>query len=283
MSKGALYIVATPIGNLSDITHRAIEVLRQVDYIAAEDTRHSKILLSHYQISTPMLALHEHNETQQYKKIIELLAQGKTVALISDAGTPLISDPGYRLVHEVAEQGFSVVPIPGACAGIAALSVSGLPTDRFVFEGFLPAKAGTKTRVLEQLIHEERTMIFYEAPHRVLASLKTLMTVFGGARKIVVARELTKKFETIYRDTLENMIDYFVQHEGEIKGELVLLVAGCERAAEQELNGKDHALLKTLLDAVSTKQASQLASEITGKKKNLFYQYALQIKGEGDD
>ncbi|HSW70862.1 MAG TPA: 16S rRNA (cytidine(1402)-2'-O)-methyltransferase, partial [Gammaproteobacteria bacterium] len=197
MSIGVLYIVATPIGNLQDITFRAIDTLKKANFIVAEDTRHCKVLLLHYGISTPVLSLHEHNERFQIKDILQRLLQGSACALISDAGTPLISDPGYRLVQEARAAGVTLVPLPGPCAAIAALSVSGLATDRFVFEGFLPTKTEARQKYLEKLLEESRTLVFYEAPHRILAVLKDLNLIFGQERKAVIAREMTKFYETI--------------------------------------------------------------------------------------
>lgn len=277
---GVLYIVSTPIGNLEDITFRAVQTLKSVDLIAAEDTRHSKILLTHFDIHTSMLSLHDHNETQKSEKIITLLSEGKSIALISDAGTPLISDPGYHLVKAVVNEGFEVVAVPGATAAIAALTVSGLPTDRFVFEGFIAVKKAAREKQLQALLHEERTMIFYEAPHRLFKSLKTLQSMFGDGRHAVVARELTKRFETVYRDNLAALTTYFSQHEDEIRGEIVIIIAGCEKKSEQSLNRDDENLLRLLLNELSIKTASQLAAKITGKKRNDFYNKALELKGE---
>src|SRR5215208_3969204 len=199
---GLLYVVATPIGNLQDMSLRAIEILKQVDVILAEDTRHATKLLNHYSIQKPMISMHEFNENKKMHSILERVHEGKSVALISDAGTPLISDPGFPLVREARKQGINISPIPGPCAAIAALSAAGLPTDRFSFEGFLPAKSEARIDYLNQLKHEKRTLIFYEAPHRLMACLNAMAEVYGKHHHIVVARELTKKYESILDGSL---------------------------------------------------------------------------------
>ncbi|MGD9109141.1 MAG: 16S rRNA (cytidine(1402)-2'-O)-methyltransferase [Gammaproteobacteria bacterium] len=275
----SLYIVATPIGNLSDISQRAIDTLQTVDLIAAEDTRHSAKLLQHFNITTKMLPLHDFNEEQQTKKILQILKQGQSIALISDAGTPLISDPGYRLVSEVRQAGIEVVPIPGACAMIAALSVSGLPSDKFRFEGFLPAKQHARLEHLKNLVTETCTLIFYESPHRILKSLQDMLTIFGEDRQVVIARELTKKFETIYDDNLKNLIKYFAENPEKQCGEFVVLVHGETKQKITEITDEDLKILNILLEELSVKQASHLAAKITGKKKNVLYKLALQSKG----
>jgi 16S rRNA (cytidine1402-2'-O)-methyltransferase len=270
-----LFIVATPIGNLQDISQRAIETLEQVDLIAAEDTRHSKRLLNHLGVTTKMISLHEHNEEKQIAKILELLGQGKSIALISDAGTPLVSDPGYRLVYEVRKSNIDVVPIPGACAAIAALSASGLPSDRFLFEGFLSAKQNARLQHLEKLKSETRTIIFYESPHRISVMLQDLLTVFGSERYVVIARELTKLYETIRGDELSNLIEWFELNTEQHCGEFVVLVKGKQKIKKENLTDEDKRILKVLLEELPVKQASHLASKITGKKKNAFYKEAL--------
>ena len=276
-SLGILYIVATPIGNLQDMTLRAIEVLKTVNCIVAEDTRHSQPLLQHYAIKTPMLALHEHNERERTLKLLERLQQGESIALISDAGTPLISDPGYYLVREARVAGVKVVPLPGACAAIAALSVAGLPTDRFIFEGFLPAKAGARLQRLENLRNESRTLIFYEAPHRILDLLQALLQVMGPDRQVVLARELTKLFETIKSDTLAQLIPWVEADSNQQRGEFVVMVEGLQ-AATTETEQEALRILGILLASLPLKQAVTLASEITGQKKNDIYEIALQLK-----
>lgn len=278
IEKGALYVVATPIGNLDDMSPRAIEVLSGVDQIAAEDTRHSKPLLLHFGINTPCQAVHEHNERIIAGKLVKRLEDGESVALISDAGTPLISDPGYHLVSAVQHAGYRIIPVPGPSAMIAALSVSGLPSDRFIFEGFLPAKSAARQRHLETLAGEPRTLIFYEAPHRILETIRDMVVVFGNGRRAVIARELTKLFETVYGGTLEHLLDWVEQDENQQKGEIVLLVHGADRAAEDVDMEEYRRILQILLEEMSLKQAVKLAVAITGIKKNLLYDLAIQIK-----
>lgn len=274
-----LYIVSTPIGNLSDITLRAIEILQSVDWIAAEDTRHSQRLLLHYEIHTPIFSLHEHNEDERIEKIIHLLASGKSVALISDAGTPLISDPGFRLVRAVQKENYKIIPIPGVCAAIAALSASGLPTDHFVFEGFLPVKTAALESHLEKLKNETRTIIFYESVHRITKTLLTMKKIFGKKRIATIARELTKSFETIKQESLENLLTWILENTEQQKGEFVIVLQGAEPQAkfaqEQE---KLMALLKHLLSELSVKQAVSLACKITAFNRRVVYALALQLK-----
>lgn len=271
-----LYIVATPIGNLDDMSQRAIDTLNKVDLIAAEDTRHSSKLLRHFNIATKMLPLHDYNEAQQTQKILQILKQGKSIALISDAGTPLISDPGYRLVSEIRKANIKAVPIPGANALIAALSVSGLPSDRFRFEGFLPAKQHARLECLKNLQTEIATLIFYESPHRILKSLQDMVTIFGEGRQAVIARELTKKFESIYDDTLKNLLEYFIDNQDKQCGEFVILVHGEARQKTAEITREDLKILNILLEELSVKQSAHLAAKITGKKKNVLYQLGIK-------
>ena len=279
--RGKLYIVATPLGHLDDMSFRAIKTLQSVDFIAAEDTRHSAKLLTHYQISTPMISLHDYNEQERHEKIITLIQSGHSVALISDAGTPLISDPGYRLVHAAKKLAIDAIPIPGPCAAIAALSVSGLPTDRFIFEGFLPAKSSARLAQLTALQRETRTMIFYESPHRILACLGDMQTAFGKDREVVVARELTKFFETIYSDSIEKVLQKLSQNPSEQQGEFVILVKGAE-VETRVMDEETTRVLNCLLAELPVKQAVKLASEISGKSKNLLYDLALTLqKGNG--
>lgn len=275
---GILYIVATPIGNLKDITQRAIETLQNVNCIAAEDTRHSKRLLQHLAITTPVVSLHEHNEVERARQLIERLRQGEAIALISDAGTPLISDPGYILVQQVKKAGFPVVPIPGPCAAIAALSVAGLPTDHFVFDGFLPAKSKLRKERLEVLRAESRTIIFYEAPHRILDSLQAMQQVFGPERQMVLARELTKLFETVIAGTIEEIIDWVTQDDNQQRGEIIVLVSGMEVVSSVKEGVSSDKILITLLETLPLKQATEIAAKITGERKNDLYQRALQLK-----
>jgi 16S rRNA (cytidine1402-2'-O)-methyltransferase len=277
---GTLYIVATPIGNSQDITLRAIEILKTVDCIAAEDTRYSVQLLHKFAINTPLLALHQHNEKLATEPLLARLQQGDSIALISDAGTPLISDPGYVLVHEARNCGISVVPIPGACAAIAALSVSGMSAHKFAFEGFLPAKSAARQQALIKLQQEFRTMIFYEAPHRVLACLQDMQIVFGPDRQVVLARELTKMFETVHAATLAELIAWVEKDANQERGEIVLLLAGCE----PELSLGDDLLidktLQLLLDELPLKKAVMLATKLLGKRKNELYQRALDLSAK---
>ena len=273
-SLARLYIVATPIGNLSDITLRAIEVLKSVDWIAAEDTRHSQHLLKHYEINTPCFSVHEHNEDERIEKIIALLADGKSIALISDAGTPLISDPGFRLVRAVRQAHFAVTPIPGACAAIAALSACGIPTDRFIFEGFLPAKKGALESYLKEIKAETRTIVFYESVHRIAKTLPIMQKIIGDDRPACVARELTKSFETIKQGTLQELSDFIIAHPEKQKGEFVIVLQGADVAHQSD--EKLTQLLKILLSELSVKQAVNLAVKITGVSKNTVYDCALR-------
>jgi 16S rRNA (cytidine1402-2'-O)-methyltransferase len=278
-STGTLYVVATPIGNLQDITLRAIEVLKKVDRIAAEDTRHSAPLLKHFSITKPSLSMHEFNERERLKIIMEYLFQGESVALISDAGTPLISDPGFHLVREAKAKGINVVTVPGPCAAIAALSVAGLPTDKFTFEGFLPAKPEARRNRLSALLHEARTMIFYEAPHRLLSALQTMSEVFGSERKAVVARELTKIHESVLADNLAALVQYFESHPNSQRGEFVVLVEGIDEEESESKEVIPEKVLDILLEELPLKQAAALASKITGERKNVLYEMALAKKG----
>ncbi|MEH6651507.1 MAG: 16S rRNA (cytidine(1402)-2'-O)-methyltransferase [Motiliproteus sp.] len=278
-----LYIVPTPIGNLGDITARALEILQSVQLIAAEDTRHSARLLQHFDISTQMWALHDHNERAQADRIVQRLSGGENIALISDAGTPLISDPGYHLVRKVREAGFRVVPLPGACALIAALSASGLPTNRFTFEGFLPAKSLARKQRLEEVVADTRTLMFYESPHRLLASLDTMLEVLGPDRYVVMARELTKTFETIHGDRLGDLVEWIKADTNQQRGEFVLLVHGAEEQVDEEaLTPEQLRILTLLLEDLSVKQASALAAKICNCKKKKMYQAALDLQSAND-
>ncbi len=278
---GILYIVATPIGNLGDITVRALDTLREVDLIAAEDTRHSGKLLQHFGITKPLFALHDFNEKEKSQQLINKLLLGQNVALISDAGTPLISDPGYRLVHEVRNTGMQVIPIPGACAAITALCASGLPTDKFVFAGFLPAKTIARKNCLQELISETRTLIFYESPHRLLDTCADILQVFGDTRQAVLAKELTKTFEAIYNGTLIEIIDWLEADPARQKGEFVILIHGAEKTTT-ELDSEAIKVLTILCEELPVKQAAALAAKITGISKNTLYQAALGNKHADD-
>ncbi|TWI58465.1 16S rRNA (cytidine1402-2'-O)-methyltransferase [Pseudomonas duriflava] len=273
---GTLYIVATPIGNLEDISARALRILKEAALIAAEDTRHSSRLLQHFGINTPLAACHDHNEREQGGRFINQLLAGESVALISDAGTPLVSDPGFHLVRQARAANIPVVPIPGACAAIAALSAAGLPSDRFIFEGFLPAKTTARRTRLEALKEEERTLIFYEAPHRLLESLQDLSAVLGGARLAVLARELTKTFETIKDAPLAELCCWVEADANQQRGECVLLVAGWEPLQKDELSAEAIRVLELLLAELPLKRAAALAADITGARKNALYQHALE-------
>jgi 16S rRNA (cytidine1402-2'-O)-methyltransferase len=275
---GTLFVVATPIGNLDDFSRRAENTLKTSQIIAAEDTRHSGHLLSAYSISTPTTACHDHNEGQKVPELIARMKQGEHVSLISDAGTPLISDPGFRLVRAAHEAGIRVVPIPGACAAISALSVSGLPSDRFSFEGFLPAKTHARKLTLEGLKKDTRTLIFYEAPHRILDSLIDFIAVIGKDRDACIAREITKTFETIKKASLGELLEFVQNDSNQQRGEIVLIVGGYNAEQEVENNDATDKLIKRLLQDLSVKAAAQLASELTGIKKNELYQRALQLK-----
>ena len=278
-SHACLYIVATPIGNLEDISSRAIATLKSADYIAAEDTRHSGRLLAHFNITTPVIAYHDHSNAKRLQKISELLSEGKSVALISDAGTPLISDPGYQLVKEARGQQVQVVPIPGPCAIVAALSAAGIPSDRFVFEGFLPAKATARQTQLNALAQEPRTLIFYESTHRLLDSLSDMISVFGGERIATIARELTKTYETILSGSLAELLEVVSEDTNQQKGEFVLLVAGYKTSDEQRvINTEVEQTMRILLDELPIKQAAAIGAKLTGLKKRDLYQWALGLK-----
>ena len=280
MTTATLYIVATPIGNLDDISQRALNILREVDLIAAEDTRHSQLLLNRYGIKKTMYAYHQHNERQQAEQLLHKLESGQKIALISDAGTPLISDPGFFLVKLVSEAGIKVVPIPGPSAVLTALCASGLPCDRFYFAGFLPAKAAAREKQLATLQTMTCTLIFYAAPHRIIAVLSSMMTIFGEQRPAVVARELTKKFETFYYGTLESIKQQLEQQAEQQKGEFVILLQGAEPLENQANDVQLEHTLKTLLAELPLKQAVKLAANLTGLSKNKVYKTALIIKNK---
>lgn len=275
-SYGKLFVIATPIGNFGDVTFRAINTLKQVEVIAAEDTRISNKLLKYYGIKKKMYSLHDHNEKTQTDEIFNILIKGQNVALISDAGTPLIHDPGYQLVLQAHQSNIPVVTIPGPCAAIAALSIAGLPCRRFVFEGFLPSKSTQRCRHLHTLTMEKRTMVFYESPHRLLACLEDMIQVFGKKHEIVLARELTKRFETVYRGTLTHVRDILINNPQQQKGEFVLLLSGVSKGKDM-ITKTDLALVKTLYNHLPKKQVVLLAAQITGKKKRLFYNLLLSM------
>ncbi len=277
---GTLYIVATPIGNLSDITAHALDCLKTVDIIACEDTRTSGKLLQHFNISTQTWAYHDYNAEVQTPKLIEMLQSGKHIALISDAGTPLISDPGFRLVRACHEYGIKVSPVVGACAAIAGLSVAGLPSDKFYFYGFLPAKSHGRKEELDNVKNLTATLIFYEAPHRIIDCVADMASVLGEDRKVTFCREITKTFETVYPSTLGELLTFIKSDPNQQRGEMVLVVGGA--VATSDDIGKHDDLLKRLLQDLSVKKAAQLASDITGAKKNALYERALMLKGDDD-
>ena len=270
-----LYIVPTPIGNLADITQRALDVLANVDLIAAEDTRHTSRLLTHFSISTRTFALHDHNEQQKADYLIEKLQGGTSIALVSDAGTPLISDPGYHLVNRCRQAGVKVVPLPGPCAVITALSGAGLPSDRFSFEGFLPPKSKGRRDRFQALADDERTMIFYESPHRITESLADMLAVLGPDRQVVLARELTKTYETIHGAPLGELVEWIAQDSNRTRGEMVLLVAG-HRAEKEDLPSDALRTVGLLAKELPLKKAAALAAEIHGVKKNALYKWGLE-------
>jgi 16S rRNA (cytidine1402-2'-O)-methyltransferase len=312
-----LYIVATPIGNMSDMTPHAIDVLKQVAIIACEDTRTSGKLLSHFGIDTKgskaddekeseapntknntdnnvtdadtatkqkghnkLWAYHEHNSAIQTPKIIEMIEQGHSVALISDAGTPLISDPGYQLVQAAHAAGVRVSPIIGASAAIAALSVAGLPSDRFSFIGFLPAKTHGRQKQLAALNSRTETLIFYEAPHRIIASLEDMATIFGADREVTFCRELTKTFETVHKSTLGDLVEFVKADDNQQRGEIVVVVAGVNVVQDADDISIHDKLLQRLLEDLSVKKAAALGADITGVKKNALYQRLLELQAE---
>lgn len=277
MTQGVLYIVATPIGNLKDISARAIETLSTVAFIAAEDTRHSQRLLTHLGIKRAgdLIALHDHNERDQSTVLLKRIQQGESAALISDAGTPLINDPGYVWVRMAHSAGIQVVPIPGACALIAALSASGLASDRFCFEGFLPSKAHARETLLKELKTETRTLVFYEAPHRILETLEAMYEVWGGDREATLARELTKTFEMIKHATLASLLTWVKGDANQRRGEMVLLVKGASEAKKTDLSSEVLHTLSILRTELSLKQAVELSAKIHRVRKRLLYEYAL--------
>lgn len=275
---GRLFIVATPIGNLQDLTPRARQTLAEVDLVAAEDTRHTGRLLSHIGVKTRLLALHDHNEERRVSEVLAVLESGQSVALVSDAGTPLVSDPGYRLVQAAHANGISVSPLPGPSAITAALSVAGLPTDRFCFEGFLPAKKAARRSVLDRLSHETRTLVFYESVHRIAEVLGDLCDSFGEDRPAFVGRELTKMHEQCVRATLGSLRDKVADKSIVEKGEFVVVVAGTDEAVESSLD--IDRLLAALSDRLSARDAARVAAEATGRKRNDLYQRLLLMRKE---
>lgn len=279
--EAALYCVATPIGNLGDITARAVDVLRAVDAVYAEDTRVTRKLLTHLGINQQLYSLHEHNEASRVANIVALLEQGQSVALVSDAGTPLISDPGYYVVSELAEQGLRVIPVPGASAIIAALSAAGLPTDRFTFEGFFPSKSSTRCKILSEIKSETRTLVFYESSHRIEHLLKDMVAVLGGERELVIAREITKLYEQFYRGTTAQLLAQIQIDPDMRRGEFVVMLAGDKPLAEGDVTKTEleiTQLLSVLADELPIKQAAAIAARLTGLPKNNLYRQAMEIR-----
>jgi 16S rRNA (cytidine1402-2'-O)-methyltransferase len=275
---GTIYLVATPIGNLEDVSARALRTLAEVDLIAAEDTRHSAKLLRHFGIDTPVTAYHDHNERDKAKQLVELAASGKNLALISDAGTPLVNDPGYHLVKAAREADILLVPIPGACAAITALSVSGLPTDTFLFAGFPPAKSVARKNYFTAKSRSEATLIFYESPHRIVESLKDMREILGSERSAVVARELTKKFETVRSGTLAELVNWIEGDANQKKGEFVVLVQGIGAEERTEIDADTERLLLRLAEELPPKKAAAIVAEYSGLRKNSLYEYLLNKK-----
>lgn len=277
--KGILYLVATPIGNLADFSFRAVSVLKSVDLIACEDTRHSRPLLNRYDIDKTLISFHEHNEDVTAKKLIERMLQGESIALISDAGTPLINDPGFPLVKQAIEQAIKIIPIPGACALITALSASGLAVDRFSFEGFPPRTSQARRQTLAQLLDDTRTLIFYESSHRIVEFAQDIAQIIPAERTVVIARELTKLFETIVSTTAKQLPDLILSDETMQKGEFVVLIQGHQAIdSKDELTHEQTRILKLLLEENSVKSAASLAAKITGCRKEIAYREALKLK-----
>ena len=275
-----LYVVATPIGNLQDISLRALEVLKTVDAIAAEDTRHTSHLLSHFAIRKKLIAVHEHNEQKSAQILLERLRAGESIALVTDAGTPGISDPGAIVVDVLREAGVSVVPVPGASAVVAALSASGITANGFMFQGFLPASGSQRRKVLEGLKAYVSTLVFYEAPHRIIECVEDLATVLGPERRITIAREITKTFETFHRCALQDAKMWLENDPNQQRGEFVLMVEAAALVEQADISEDVGRILRLLLADLPLKQAVKLATEITGVKKNILYEYALKLKDE---
>lgn len=275
---GTLYVVATPIGNLGDLSTRARDVLASVDLVAAEDTRHTRQLLQAFGLDTALTSLHEHNEARKSEELIDRLRNGQSLALVSDAGTPLISDPGFDLLAACRKHGIEVIAVPGPCAAIAALSIAGLPTDRFTFEGFLPAKAAARTARLERLASEERTMVFYESPQRLADVLGDMSKVFGAQREASIGRELTKRFETAYAGTLAQLADRAGRDQDMARGEIVIVVAGAVESAERSALDAQQ-VLRALLEELPPSQAAKVAARLTGAKRGDLYEIAVRLAG----
>lgn len=278
MAVGTLYVVATPIGNLGDITHRALETLRAVGLIAAEDTRVTRRLLSHFGLGTRCVALHDHNERESAPDLVEQLVAGEQIALVSDAGTPLVSDPGYVLINAARAAAVPIVAVPGPSALTAALSIAGMPVDRFTFEGFLPAKRGERDLRLKSLLNEMRTMVFYESTHRIEATLADIAAAFGGNREVALAHELTKIHESVERGGADEVLAWLRGDAGRSKGEFVLLVAGVGPRKGDSVRAEE--ILAVLLTYLPVSQAAAAAAQITGHKRNMLYQKALALQNK---
>jgi len=274
---GTLFIVATPIGNLDDITFRAVETLKSVNLVLAEDTRHSQKILNHFNIKTPVSAFHDYNEREKCNTVVDKLKQGDSIALISDAGTPLISDPGYILVSAAKKNSVNVVPIPGPSALITALSASGIPSDRFSFFGFLPSKQNARIKTLKTFASRPETIIVYESPKRIMATLTDMLFVFGEEREVCLAKELTKTFETILTTNIPNLIDYISADPGHQKGEFVLLISSTANKGQLELDQQLDRLLLVLCSEMGSSKAAKLAAKITGIDKKYCYQRAIEL------
>jgi len=276
LSSAALYIVPTPIGNMNDITLRALTVLEQVDLICAEDTRHTGKLLAHHNVTTQTMSVHDHNERQRVQTLVNKLEQGQSIALVSDAGTPLISDPGYHLVNGIRAAGFPVVPLPGACAAITALSGAGVATDRFCFEGFLVAKSVGRQTQLRALQSESRTMVFYESPRRVVSTIEDMVAIFGDDRHIVLARELTKTFETIHGAPAAQLLEWLNSDENNRRGEMVVMVSGYKKD-DESITPEVIDALKLLATELPLKKAAALVAKLYDEKKNALYKVGLEL------
>ncbi|MDE0282552.1 MAG: 16S rRNA (cytidine(1402)-2'-O)-methyltransferase [Gammaproteobacteria bacterium] len=277
---GVLHVVATPIGNLGDLSSRARETLQQADLVLAEDTRRTGVLMRHFNLGTPLSSFHDHNERQQVPEVLRRLSAGESIALVSDAGTPLISDPGYALVSAAREQGFTVSPVPGPCALVAALSASGLPVDRFVFEGFVPARKGARQALLDRVAVEERTVVLYESSHRILETLEDMSCVLGPDRAVVIGREISKRFETFYRGDAVDVLEQLRAGTEHQYGEFVVMVEGAPaQDADEAMLRK---LLQLLLDELPVKTASRIAAAWSGAGRNRVYALALDL-GKNND
>ena len=281
-NQGLLYVVATPIGNLGDITLRAQQTLSEVDFIAAEDTRRTRPLLNHLGISKPLIALHEHNERERSESLLDRIMEGEDMALVSDAGTPLISDPGYHLVKQARQRGIQVVPIPGVSALVTALSVSGLPTDHFRFEGFLPHKSSARKKTLQSLAQESVTLVFYESSHRIMAAVDDMCEVFGEQRESILARELTKLYETVLGETLGDIRAALAVDANQSRGEFVVIIKGLDAEEVSAEAARSDELIALLLAEMPLKSVSRVVSQYMGLAKNDIYQRALQIQKDKD-